>query len=301
MICEHCGKPSSTPTCDRCLGYQVWATSSRGDNQLSSDSRLRRKLGQARADLVALPGLLEELAQCKTERDPGIKRSGKVTGSPSPVRLDVVHLADDERKPGWDGEDPRLQQLGDRYGAAATLESWVRVMFEEILEDDRPELAEHATAATETSVLLEVWDWIIEQPWAGELADDVTSLASQVRNALGIRREYQPRCRYCRDLVHPVEGDTQHRTTWEACAYGLCSGCGATFPKGPALDALAQVQPPIPLREVADLVGVPLRTLQRWDQTGVIKPAPESVGRRGRLFDLADVQAAATRVRTMTG
>lgn len=293
--CWECDQPSSTPTCDRCLGYQAWASSSRGDNQPSSDSRLRRKLGQARADLVALPGLLEELARCKTEHDPGAKRSGKITGSPSPVRLDVLHLTDERRKPGWEGEDPRLHSLGDRYGAAALLESWTRVVFEEMPEDERPQLADRATVRTESAVLLEVWDWIGGQQWAEELADDVTALAGKVRTSSRIRREYRPRCRYCRDNVAPVD-DAHRETTWEACAYGLCKGCGRTFAPGPELAALGQVQKPMSLKEASEVTGIPVSTLHRWADQGAITPDPGAAGKRSRLFDLAAVRAVATRV-----
>ena len=256
--------------------------------------RRAKKLGQARADLAVLPSMLEELARCLTERgDTTGGKPGKISGSPPPLRLDVLHLVDERRKPGWEGEDPRLQQLEDRYGATATLESWTRVVVEEMTEP--PEMAEIASARSEASVLIEVWDWIEDQDWADELAEDVTGLTRRVRAALGVRPEYRPRCRYCRDVVEPVEADTHTATTWEACAYGLCKGCHRTYPKGPALDALAQVQAPMPLKEISEMTGVPLATLYRWYLAGAI--LPETNGKkRGSLFDLAKVRAVASRI-----
>lgn len=162
---------------------------------------LAGRLGQARAALVTLPDDLDQLARCLTEKPAatgGNGKSGKVSASPAPLRLEVLHLVDDRRKPGWEGEDPRLQNLGDRYGAAAILESWTRVVVEEIPDDLRPDLAETATARSEAAVLVEVWPWVEQQQWAGELADDVLVLAGKVRFALGVRptpRYFCPKCR----------------------------------------------------------------------------------------------------------
>lgn len=257
--------------------------------------RRAKKLGQARADLATLPDMLDELGRCLTER--GAANGGqpmKVSGSPAPLRLDVLHLVDQRRKPGWEGEDPRLRQLEDRYGATATLESWTRVVCEE-MRTDRPEMADNPTVRTEASVLLEVWPWLEDRQWAENLADDVTHLANRVRAALGVRAEYRPRCRYCADVVEPVEAETHHVTSWEACAYGLCKGCRKTYPKGPALDALGQVQEPLPLKDVAEMTGLPLATLYRWYVVGAISPA-NGGPKRGKLFDLAAVRAVATRI-----
>jgi hypothetical protein len=257
-------------------------------------TRREQKLGQARADLAELPNLLDELARCLTERgDTTGGKPGKISGSPPPLRLDVLHLVDDRRKPGWEGEDPRIQQLEDRYGATATLESWTRVVWEE-MRNDRPEMADHPTVRTEASVLVEVWSWIEDRQWAEELAEDVTGLAGKVRAALGVRPEYRPRCRYCRDEVIPVEANTHTLTTWEACAFGLCKGCKHEYAKGIELDALGQVQEPLPLKDVAEMTGLPLATLYRWYVVGAISPTAGQ--KRGKLFDLAAVRTVATRV-----
>lgn len=353
--CDLCGNPSSTPVCQKCeaeterLGaYPVWANGSGLDR---TDRHRNRVLGTARADLVALPELLDQLTRCLTERGESVGGGGKVTGSAAPLRLDVLHLADDRKKPGWEGTDPRLPlwaltwydktyvdrngarrghektahtalypteeaawdacdgltqsqqdyakvepwRARDQYGILGTLESWTRVVWEEMPRHERPEMAEVATVRTECSILIEVWDWIEEQQWAEELGEDVSRLTNQVRAGLGIRPEYKPRCRYCRNAVIPVD-DGHKLTAWETCAYGLCLGCKMTYPPGPALAALAQVQAPMKLRAISDLVEVPLRTLQRWVTDGVVKPAPDSEGkRRGRLFDLAEVREVANR------
>jgi hypothetical protein len=256
-----------------------------------------RALGQARADLVALPGLVDELARCLNERGAAAGIARKVSGSPALVRLDVLWLLDPRRKPGWDGADPREENYTDWLGVAPLLESWVRVLWEDLPEI--LELTEVATVRSEASVLVEFWPFIETQQWADELAKDVSRAAEAVRRALGIRPDYQPKCRKCKSTVVPVEAETHRLTTWEACAYGACTGCDWTYPKGPALDALAQVQPGMTLAAISELTGIPVKTLHRWHNDGFIKPTSGPGQRRGRTFDLAAVREVASKRRVM--
>ena len=152
------------------------------------------------------------------------------------------------------------------------------------------DLTETATVRSECAVLVEYWPFIEAQQWAVELAEDVTRIAAAVRAQLGIRPEYRPSCRKCGSTVIPVDGDRK-LTSWEAAAYGACTGCEWTYPTGPALAALAQVQEPMPLREISEVIGVPIPTLHRWHTDGLIAPVEDK--RRGRRFDLAAVQAVA--------
>lgn len=251
--CSTCGRPPES-SCEPCLsGNPPPERSADLQAQRVADERARlaRVLGQARADLVALPDLLDELTRCLTERS-GETGGGhhKVTGSPAPLRLPVVHLVDTRQKPSWHGEDPRSPRwalrwvdedgadqqhlypsqpaaleaydrldpvarpsasvdpwrASDQYGVAPMLETWVRVVFEEMPEDDRPLLTETATVRSEVSTLLEVWVWICEQLWAEELALDVAKSAGQVRSALGIRPGPRYRCPHCGEHAQLVEG-----------------------------------------------------------------------------------------------
>jgi hypothetical protein len=261
---------------------------------VSDEKSRQRILGQARADLTELPDMIDTLSRQLDATNNGEGGTGKITGSPALISLDILTIVDPDRKEGWDGEDPRLRQLAQRYGATATLEAWVRVIWE---ETDLVDLTETPTVRSEAAVILEYWNWITDQEWATYLAEDISDLATRCRQALGIRPEYRPRCRYCRSKVIPVEAGGVAETTWEACAYGYCLGCHATFPPGPALTALARTQEPMPLSQIAEQTGIPLRTLQRWAVAETIKPAPNREGRRvGRLFDLAEVRESASQI-----
>lgn len=248
-----------------------------------------RLLGMARADLVALPELVDELARCLTERTTTAAVLRRIAGSPALIRLDVFHLLDLRRKQDWFGHDPREENLTDQLGVTPLLEAWVRVLWEEVVE--LLELTEVATVRSEAAVLVEYWPFIEAADWGEELARDVIRITAEVRAALGIRPDYRPRCRKCKSVVIPVDAD-RRLTTWEACGYGACTGCDWTYPTGPALNALAQVQEPMPLAEISSLVGVPVKTLHRWYAEELIVPV--NGAKRKRVFDLAAVRAVAT-------
>lgn len=164
-----------------------------------------RALGQARADLVALPDLVAELARLVADRHHDTTGyRGKVIGSPAPLQIPVVHLVDVRHKPRWHGEDPRHAPIADRYGIAPALETWVRVLAEELPE--WPDLTERATVRSECATLVEHWAWITEQEWATELAQDVTTMASQVRAALGVPKEQRYACPECGNPAYLVPG-----------------------------------------------------------------------------------------------
>lgn len=293
--CDSCGQPSETPTCLACQSSMQRLGS--GD----ADRRLAQRIAQTRAHLTDLPRLVAELARCITEPIPQDMQSGSGGGKPSskpPMRLDVVHLVDTREKPLWWGEDPRDAELGDRYGVLYQLHSWSRVVWEEM--PDAEYLADEPTVSGEAEYLLRALPFINQQQWANDFCDDVISLAGKVRNALGIRREHKPKCRYCHDVVEPV--DTNHVTTnWEAYAYALCRGCNWKYEPGAELKALGQVQPAVTIKDLSETTGIPLPTLYRWVEQGVITPCAESpkkpTNRKPALFDLAEVSERIARVR----
>jgi hypothetical protein len=215
-------------------------------------------LGAARADLVALPGLVDELARTLTETHHDVSGyRAKIAGSPAPLSIPIVHLVDTRHKPCWHGEDPRLptwvltwgrdsatgqpiyQRLyatrdaaesalhrlrpldrdtarthrwdtTDRYGIAPTLETWVRVLVDELVEQNGPlafpDLTERATVRSEAATLVEWWSFIAEQQWGAELAQDVTTMANQVRAALGEKPELELKCPQCNNPAYMQPG-----------------------------------------------------------------------------------------------
>lgn len=271
-------------------------------------------LGEARAALSQLPDLVAELARLVADRNHDVSGwQKKVVGSPAPLSIPIVHLTDQRHKPGWEGEDPRIQDLGDRYGITPSLETWVRVLQDEFpgthqLTEKEAwvrkrwgelpaviELTEQATVRSECAVLIEYWSFIEDQRWAVELAEDVQRITRVVKAQLGIRPEYRPTCRKCGSTVIPVDAD-RNLTSWESAAYGACTGCDWTYPTGPALAALGQVQAPMQLRDIAPVIGIPVKTLHRWYEEGLISPATDGQ-KRNKLFDLAAVREVVTRVR----
>ncbi len=124
--------------------------------------------------------------------------------------------------------------------------------------------------------------------WEDEMHGDLRRLHGSLRHICRIRPDYYPRCRKCDNRVHLLDGQGRDATP-ETFAYGSCSGCGHTYPKGPAMDALGRIQD-FTLAELADRVKVPLSTLHRWHKEGLIKPTGKSPA--GKTFRVDDVMSA---------
>lgn len=221
-----------------------------------------KRLGRARADLVALPDLVDELSGCRTERVPVEGMRGK-PGSKAPLRLDVVHLVDDRRKPDWEGIDPREADVSDRFGVTPMLESWTRVLAEELPE--YPEMAERATVRSEAALLLEYWGWIADQQWADELAEDVATVAGLVRSSLGIRPEPSFRCPRCNDRAFLAAG-----------GFLVCPSQHEQSVRD--LEAQQRRRPPMSTTDVCKEYGISAPRLWQWHQRRKIRPV-ESQGR----------------------
>jgi hypothetical protein len=222
-----------------------------------------RLLGQARADLVALPDLVGELARLVADRTnhdvSGYHR--KVVGSPAPLSIPVVHLVDQRHKPGWEGADPRIAPIGDRYGIVPTLTLWIRVLTEEL--PDYPELTEQATVRSECAVLLEHWSFIQGRPWAIRLADDVTRITGTVKAQLGIRPEMVLRCPQCSNAAYLQPGGVLACT--EVPEHDLVVR---------DLDRQMRRRPPLPTKDICAEFDIEPGTLRVWKNRRKIKPAP---------------------------
>ena len=233
------------------------------DQEAQTKQQRAKRLGRARTELVALPDLVHELARCRTEQIPtdGTGSTGK-PGSRPPLRIDVLALTDDRRKPGWEGDDPRQANLTERYGVGPLLETWTRVLAEE--SPDYPELTEQATVRSEAAVLLEHWPWIAEQQWATELADDVIRVAGWVKVALGMRR-HDPRytCPECGNQAYVVAG-------------GFLS-CGIEEHDQSIRDLESQYRrrPPLSTADVCTEFAISPERVYQWHARRKIKPTRE--------------------------
>lgn len=228
---------------------------------------------------MALPDLMDDLARCLTERVPAEGMRGK-PGSKAPLRLDVVHLVDDARKPGWDGADPRagisidegkdengaplpvrIVSVVEKFGALPALESWTRVLAEELPE--YPDMAEKATVRSEAALLVEHWDWITEQQWADELAEDVADLTGKVNAALLVRKEPRFRCPQCGERAELVVG-------------GFLACPSEHEQSVRDLEAQQRRRPPMSSADVCEEFGIAVARLWQWHKRKRIKPVDSS-------------------------
>ena len=276
-------------------------------------------LGQARADLVALPDLVTELARLVADRHHDVTGyRGKVAGSPAPLSMPIVHLADTRHKARWHGEDPRyptwvltwgrdpatgqvLQQrlyasrdlaengrerlppadretahihrwdVADQYGITATLESWVRILWEEMPEI--PDLTELATVRSECATLVEHWDWIGEQQWAIDLAEDVTRLTATVKAHLGIKPEPEYRCPQCHNPAYLQPGGIL-----------ACTEVPDHDVVVRDLEAQMRRRPALPTKDICAEFEVEPGTLRVWKHRRKIRPAPANGTNRDHWF-----------------
>lgn len=231
--------------------------------------------------LRALPDLCAQLDP--TERTPGPKMHG-TPGSRPPLRLDVIDLLDTRRKREFDWLD--ISAGGDdRHGVLPSLEWWTRWVHADRADADlhQPELADTPTIATECGYLASVWDYVGAQDYAGEIRSDIKHLLAVVQHALGIRREYTPACRRCRNALSKTYGPEGDGTFWYECPW-----CGKVEDLNSGLRDLGRVQLAT-LAEISDLLDIPVKTLHRWHKDGLLKPE-HGERRRDRQFAIADAR-----------
>jgi hypothetical protein len=224
-----------------------------------------RILGAARADLAALPELVEQLDPTERHHDITAHR-GKAIGSPALVHLEVVHLLHGGEHRPWHGEDPRYGDMTERYKAALVLAGWTRILAEELPE--YPDLTEQPTVRSEAAVLIEYWSWISDQQWATELSRDIAKVAARVRTVLGIKPEPEYSCPQCGNPAYLQPG-------------GIL-GCTEVQDHHIVVRDLEQQQrrrPPIGTKEVHDEFGVQPGTLRQWKNRRKIQPARTEHGR----------------------
>lgn len=237
-----------------------------------------KRLDKASSELAALPELLTELESCLTERRP-VEGGGhaKVTGSPAPLRLDVLHLVDRRHKPDYDDDwDPRaVADTVSRHGVLTILDQWAHgVVLAQMAEADLDVFTprrlfaafadgytvstSHLTVPTYVATLQRHWRWITEQQWAGELADTILQLSVQIRAALG-QVELRLACPTCSNPAF-VDGK------WLVC----------TERHETSLRNLTQQQrrrPAMTTKDIADEFRITQNTIHQWyTKYGKIQP-----------------------------
>lgn len=183
----------------------------------------------------------------------------------------------------------------DHADGLGVLSTWVRHIAGEMDEAGHQHDWPADNVAAACGWLTGALPWCRGRGWDEELAEDVRRLWGSLRHICQVRAEYNPRCRHCMDHVDLVDADRKPASP-EDFAYGLCRGCGETYPKGPALSALGTLQD-FSLPELADRVNVRPKTLYDWALKGWITPSTPAVVKRDRLYSLDDVLKVRDRLR----
>lgn len=248
---------------------------------------------------------LPELAAMAAAALPGERLGGEsggraVPGSRPPLNVDSLALTgyrDLDHPTTWPIRDGGIVWV-DGHGrvdadtslpgsALSVLAAWTRLAEAELLDAD-PEtwtpLTDKPTVASECAWLLRHIVWILDQPWIGELADDVRRLTADARAILRIRPTYRPRCPRCPTGVLADAGN----------GYWSCTECGQTRRDSRmGLREIVARQEPMTAAQLSAAFAIPAGTVKAWQGRGQLTPALDDDGqplRRGRdlLFHLTD-------------
>lgn len=124
-------------------------------------------------DILDTIALLPYFYEPGTATDDGRQVRGKRIDPPAPVRLDIVAIMD-PRTTQWHPADP-VPVLG-------IIESWARLVRE---ERNLEQPTTPAYLSQEVQLLTRHHTWITEQPWVNDYADELRSVQTALRNAIG--------------------------------------------------------------------------------------------------------------------
>ena len=129
-------------------------------------------------DLDLIPQRYSELPQVIT----GIKGLGAGSPNPAeskaPLSITVVHLLDTAIPRVAMNLRMIVEEMASEGQQAPSIERWLSLT----------ELC--------TSIRQATW-WLIGQPWVTEVTTDLHTLRVEMEDALGIIKEYKPKCRQC--------------------------------------------------------------------------------------------------------
>ena len=233
-------------------------------------------LDEYRQHLAELPELCALLPAALTHR-PRDGATRPAPGSRPPLRLDILHLADQRDRTNWlDGMqhcDP------DTVGILPYLWGWARDLEATALDHQPgivPDLPATPTPANVTAWLTETADWAATLPQWPNLQAGIRHCWQAARTALHSMRGPQHKpvpCSRCgTGRLDPIPGT---KPAWQ------CSTCGHEV----------RIQA-VTLKQAAAHVGMPYTTLRDWARRpGLLAPIEDSP--RRRLFDLGQIQALA--------
>lgn len=255
--------------------------------------KLRAQLSEALEQIPAAFDLLDEfILPGSTPASPDGPRGASSPSRP-PLNLVVLDLQDTRQKrdcdPSRTDYDIDRRAGARRQGVLPTLASWVRLvdgeLWDEALEHTPP--ADAPTAATECGWLGDHVDWIVDQQWAVEIADECAAILRDIRAAIG---EFEVKDQ----LTCLMTGCGWDVKAMDNASWYRCEGCGKKWTRI-ELHRMAERKRPRSLKECAKMLGVSLRTLRYARARREFRP----VARDGStdLFDLSEVSVSVMRLK----
>lgn len=258
------------------------------------DQHLAQKLSKALSELPAAYNQLH-LFQLPGSRpsDTGSKQRHGTLSTRAPLVLEVLDLLDRRHKndvePTRDNYELDKMAASRRQGVLPTLSQWVRLVDGELWDSDvsHSEPSDTPTVDSECSWLHGHVDWITEQPWLNEMADDLTRMLKDCTLITGTDEHTIKMT--CTNLGcgWPVTEEADG-------AWYRCTGCGRSWGRL-ELHKMAERKKPKPLAECAKLAGVAERTLKRYEEAGHIKHVARDGSRF--LYDIDEVMKATMNLR----
>jgi hypothetical protein len=246
------------------------------------DSKAAKRLSD---DLEAIPALFADLPAVKC----GIKDPTNNTHTPPasnpPLSMEVITLLDTEKKDAaeYHETDPRDRDVLDRYGVIPRLGLWLRIAVEQMTTagEHVPDIDGWMNLDTLCRSLGQVTPWVITQHWSTAFAADLATLRAEIEQALGIAKEFKPRCRnlWCGTLLEPMDNGS-----WYSCP-----GCQRDYKIGADLQALGGAQY-LRGEEVAQLLDIAWSTVRRFKAEDWVRPIAYTAAGVA-LFDLDQVRA----------
>lgn len=178
LLCERCGQPLGAPH----LPLPSDCVMSHADPHIEGyvGYLCRRHYGWVDRTLAEILELFALLPDVIVPGPGGDTRSGTRVGSPAPGRVEVMALTDPRGIHEWI-DDP--DAIPDLPGALAL---WLRVMAE-----DRPEWSKHGldnwdgTLASTVRILRKERNWLAQQPWVDDYANELSDLHRAVARGVG--------------------------------------------------------------------------------------------------------------------